>query len=258
MLGLATSVLLVSCTVTSGSGIASSRTSGPGSGSGSGFGTASGAASTGTGSAGAVLATLRSLPVKGRAPKTSYSRARFGKAWTDDVAADGGHNGCDTRNDVLRRDLSAVIIKAGTQGCVAFSGVLHDPYTDREIHFLRGPQTSVLVQIDHVVALSNAWQTGAQSLDAAQRQNLANDPLELLAVDGSANQSKGDGDAATWLPPAKAYRCEYVARQIAVKARYALWVTAPEQVAMEAVLNSCPTQALPTTADTDVPAVAGT
>lgn len=205
--------------------------------------------------AGTALAALRALPVKGRAPKTGYSRGQFGRSWTDDVTTDGGHNGCDTRNDVLRRDLAAVIIKMRTQGCVAASGTLHDPYTGRDIMFVRGAQTSVFVQIDHLVALSNAWQTGAQGLDAEQRQNLANDPLELLAVDGPTNEIKGDGDAATWLPAVKTFRCAYVSRQIAVKARYGLWVTAAEEAAMESVLGACPAQPLPTTASTRVPPV---
>jgi hypothetical protein len=123
------------------------------------------------------------------------------------------------------------------------SGLLHDPYTGKDITFTRGIDTSSAVQIDHVVALSDAWQTGAQQLSANQREQLANDPLELLAVDGPANQQKSDGDAATWLPPNKPFRCQYIARQIAVKAKYMLWVTAAEKEAMQRVLASCPGQA---------------
>src|SRR3982751_5596572 len=171
------------------------------------------------------LTELATLPVKGRAPKTGYSRAAFGPAWTDDTGADGGHNGCDTRNDVLRRDLADVVVKPGTRGCVVALGTLTDPYTGRTIGFVRGQRTSAAVQIDHVVTLSDAWQTGAQLLAASERTRLANDPVELLAVDGPTNEAKGDGDAATWLPPNKAFRCAYVARQIAVKRDYHLWVT---------------------------------
>lgn len=188
---------------------------------------------------------LVSLTVKGRAPKTGYTRARFGDAWTDDVTVEGGHNGCDTRNDILRRDLVQVVLKANTRGCVAASGVLHDPYSGRTINFVRGANTSAQVQIDHVVALSDAWQTGAQSLSALDRRNFANDPLELLAVDGPTNQRKGDGDASTWLTPSKAERCAYIARQIAVKAKYHLWVTPAERTAMVNVLAVCPHQGLP-------------
>jgi hypothetical protein len=197
----------------------------------------------GSGTALALLATLR---IKGRAPKTGYARTRFGPAWTDDNDDPSGHNGCDTRNDILRRDLTDAVVKAGTHGCVALSGTLHDPYTDRTIDFVRGQRTSAAVQIDHVVALADAWQTGAQQWNALKRVDLANDPLNLLAVDGPTNEGKGDGDAATWLPPNKAYRCTYVARQVAVKARYALWVTPAEHDAIARVLTTCPDQAAPT------------
>lgn len=182
-------------------------------------------------------AALAALPVKGRAPKTGYARAQFGPAW-----ADTDRDGCDQRNQVLSRDLTAVT-KRGT--CVVLSGSLHDPYTGSTVAFTRGQGTSELVQIDHVVALSNAWQTGAQALDVYQRELIATDPMNLLAVNGPTNQSKGDGDAATWLPPAKGYRCAYVARQVAVKTRYKLWVTPPERDAIARVLGDCPTQALP-------------
>lgn len=191
------------------------------------------------------LAGLANLPVKGRAPLTGYSRAQFGPAWTDDVAVADGHNGCDTRNDILRRDLTHIVIKAGTHGCVVASGVLHDPYTSTVIVFTRGKSTSAAIQIDHVVALANAWQTGAQRLSLPVRTDLANDPLELLAVSGPANEQKGDADAATWLPSNKAFRCSYVAIQVAVKIRYHLWVTPAEHAAIARVLSACPGQPMP-------------
>lgn len=184
------------------------------------------------------LAQLNTLPIKGRAPKTGYSRAQFGQAWTDDVSVADGHNGCDTRNDILKRELADVQFRKGSD-CVVISGTLEDAYTGRIIHFTRGPVTSAAVQIDHMVALSNAWQTGAQQLSMEQRTDLANDPLNLRAVDGPTNQAKGDGDAATWLPPYKPYRCGYVARQVEVKARYHLWVTRAEHDAIERVLKAC-------------------
>jgi hypothetical protein len=194
------------------------------------------------------LQVLATLPVKGRAPKTGYSREQFGPAWSD-----VDHNGCDTRNDVLRRDLKTVALKPGTHDCVVLSGVLNDPYTAALIHFLRGKTTSTAVQIDHVVALSDAWQKGAQQLSPAQRLSLANDPLNLLAVDGPANQRKSDGDAATWLPPNKSYRCNYVARQISVKSSYRLWVTQAEHDAMARVLADCPDALAPTNQPASVP-----
>ncbi len=186
-----------------------------------------------------VITLLATLPVKGRAPKTGYQRALFGPAWTDDVTVQGGHNGCDTRNDILRRDLDDVTVKSGSNGCTVLSGVLHDPYTGKAIDFTRGQATSAAVQIDHVVALLDAWQKGAQGLSKQQRENLANDPLNLQAVDGPTNESKGAGDAATWLPPNKAYRCTYVSRQVRVKAKYRLWVTVAERYAILRVLGTC-------------------
>jgi hypothetical protein len=186
---------------------------------------------------GTALAALATLPVKGRAPMTGYARAVFGPAWED-----VDHNGCDTRNDMLRRDLVAPVPSGG---CTVLTGTLHDPYTGKMIPFVRGPGTSTKVQIDHVVALGDAWQKGAQQLSPSARLALANDPLELLAVDGPTNQRKGDGDAATWLPPNKAFRCQYVARQVAVKVRYHLWVTAAERAAIAGVLAGCPDQPVP-------------
>lgn len=190
--------------------------------------------------AGKALDVLATIPVKGRAPKTGYSREQFGQAW-----ADVDRNGCDTRNDVLRRDLTALALKPGTGDCVVLSGILNDPYTATLINFLRGNSTSSAVQIDHVVALSDAWQKGAQQLTVAQRLALANDPLNLLAVDGPSNQQKSDGDAATWLPPNKSYRCDYVARQISVKSSYGLWVTQAEHDAMARILGGCPDTTTP-------------
>lgn len=179
---------------------------------------------------------LAALPTKGRAPKTGYKRSQFGDGW-----AKAG--GCDTRNVILRRDLTNAVL--GDDNCKVQAGALSDPYTGQRIAFKRGANSSGAVQIDHVVALSNAWQTDAQQLSSEQRISLANDPLELLAVDGPANQQKGDGDAATWLPSNKPFRCQYIARQIAVKKKYSLWVTPPERTAMERILASCPEQRLP-------------
>ena len=199
------------------------------------------------------LDVLATIQVKGRAPKTGYAREEFGQAW-----ADVDRNGCDTRNDVLRRDLSALALKPGTRDCVVLSGVLNDPYTSALINFLRGNSTSSAVQIDHVVALSDAWQKGAQQLSGAQRLSFANDPLNLLAVDGPANQQKSDGDAATWLPPNKSFRCTYVARQISVKSSYGLWVTQAEHDAMARVLGECPDTAAPTNQEATAPPAAAT
>ena len=193
------------------------------------------AAAPGPGPAAAALA---ALAVKGRAPMTGYGRERFGQAWLD-----ADRNGCDTRNDVLGRDVRDKVVKPGTGGCVVLSGVLHDPYLGLDVPFVRGDGDEV--DIDHVVALGNAWATGAGRFDVRRRAALANDPLNLLAVDLHTNRSKGDGDAATWLPSYQPFRCAYVARQIAVKQKYGLWVTRPERDAMARVLSACPHQRLP-------------
>lgn len=172
--------------------------------------------------------------MKGRAPKTGYTRDEFGPAW-----ADTDHNGCDTRNDILARDLANETFKPGTRNCVVAEGTLADKYTGTTINFVRGQDTSSDVQIDHIVPLSDAWQKGAQQLTAGKRKELANDPLNLMAADGPTNAAKGDKDAATWLPPNKAFRCEYVARQTAVKAKYQLWVTRAERDAIAGILTDC-------------------
>ena len=188
--------------------------------------------------AGDALGTLDTLAVKGRAPKTGYSRDEFGPAW-----ADVDHNGCDTRNDILNRDLTAKQWRPGTHDCVVVAGTVVDPYTGRTLTFEKAH--AVAVQIDHVVALSDAWQTGAQALSAADRLRFANDPVNLFAVDGPTNESKGDADAASWLPPNRAFRCTYVEHQIAAKARYGLWVTRAEAAAMRRVLATCPGARIP-------------
>jgi hypothetical protein len=186
------------------------------------------------------LSVIQAQITKGRAAKTGYTRDQFGPTW-----ADVDRNGCDTRNDILKRDLTEEVFKEKTKPCVILSGTLIDPFSGETINFVRGVVTSNEVQIDHTVALSNAWQTGAFKLTADQRKAFANDPLNLLAVKGRLNSQKGDGDAATWLPPLKSFRCDYVSRQIAVKMKYKLWFTAPEKEAMIRILKTCPEKALP-------------
>lgn len=185
---------------------------------------------------GTALAAVDTLTVKGRAPKTGYAREKFGRSWVD-----VDKNGCGTRDDILKRDLSGVRFTDGH--CKVASGTLtDDPYTGTTVRYVRGRSQ---VDIDHVVALSDAWQKGAQKWDGETRRRFANDPLNLLAVDAATNRRKSDGDAATWLPPNSAYRCTYVARQIAVKKKYGVWVTAGERDAMKRVLHTCPQQKLP-------------
>jgi len=184
---------------------------------------------------GTALALLSTIPVKGSAPGTGYDRvAHFGSSWID---VDG--NGCDTRNDILQRDLTNVALDGS---CTVLTGRFDDPYTGAQIEFQRGVNTSTLVQIDHVVALKDAWRTGAQQLSQERRIALANDPINLRASDGSANGQKSDSNAASWLPSNKAFRCEYIARQVSTKAAYDLWVVPAERDAMQRILDTCPEQ----------------
>lgn len=186
------------------------------------------------------IAVLNTIPVKGRAPRTGYSRAMFGSGWGRDPKT-----GCDMHSTILRRDLVSDSTGTGAKKCIVEIGTLIDPYSGMELLFDRGVASNN-IQIDHVVALSNAWQTGAFRWTDAKRISFMNDPLNLLAVAGHLNAQKGDGDAATWLPPRRAYRCDYVARQIAVKKKYGLWVVPPEADAMKRILAKCPGVALPT------------
>jgi len=182
---------------------------------------------------GPAMIALEELEVKGRAPKTGYSRGEFGDGWATVL-------GCTTRNIILHRDLDSAVVD---DECRVVSGTLQDTYTGETIVF--SIENASTIQIDHVVALSDAWQKGAQLLSAEQRRRLANDPLEILAVSGPANQQKGDADAATWLPSNKPFRCQYVARQIAIKKKYRLWVTEAEKTAMTKVLSRCPEEPIP-------------
>ena len=176
---------------------------------------------------------LNSLAVKGRAPKTGYARTQFSNDW-------GEINNCSIRELILLRDLTDT--RLDEDGCRVLSGTLSDPYTATTIAFNRGATSSQAVQIDHIVAVSDAWQKGAQQLTPQLRYDFYNDPLNLIAVDGPTNNKKSDSDAASWLPPNKEYRCRYVARQIAVKVKYTLWVTDAEKNAMSSLLQTCPDQ----------------
>lgn len=180
---------------------------------------------------------LAKIPVKGRAPKTGYDRALFSDGW-------GDIGQCDTRNFILKRDLKSITWRT-SPNCTVATGVLNDPYTATKIYFVRGVGTSNAVQVDHVVAVSDAWQKGAQKLSGSKRYAFYNDPLNLLAVEGRANQKKSDSDAASWLPANRKYWCSYVSRQIAVKFKYKLWVTSAERDAMSRVLKTCPNQLVP-------------
>lgn len=174
---------------------------------------------------------LDTLDVADMDSSDGYAREIFGERWVD---VDG--NGCNTRNDILGRDLTGITYTSNKYRCVVKSGELDDPYSGQQIHFDRSQSDEV--QIDHIVALYNAWRTGAQEMSEIDRIALANDPYNLIAVDGDTNYEKSDGDASRWLPADEDFRCEYVARQIGVKARYNLWVTPKEKKALRTVLNT--------------------
>lgn len=185
-------------------------------------------------SGGTLLATevLERLEVKGRAPKTGYSRDEFYSGWPT-------VEGCNLRQRILKREFGG---SAVLDGCTVVAGEYVEPYTGQFLKFTERSEISSGIQIDHVVALSDAWQKGAQYMTAAERYTIATDPLNLLAVDATANSKKSDGDAATWLPPNKAFRCQYVARQVSVKYKYKLWVTEAEKEAISRVLLACPNE----------------
>lgn len=175
---------------------------------------------------------LELLEVKGRAPKTGYSREEFYTSWPT-------IEGCSLRQRIIKREFgdSAVL-----DGCTVVAGEFEEPYTGEFLKFSTKAEISKGIQIDHVVALSDAWQKGAQYLSKETRYEIATDALNLIAVDSKANQGKSDGDAATWLPKNKKFRCQYVARQISVKYKYKLWVTEAEKNAISEVLATCPNQ----------------
>lgn len=182
-------------------------------------------------------AVLAQLEIKGRAPKTGYSREEFYSGWPN-------IEGCSLRQRIIKRELGDSAVLADDQ-CSVMSGEYDEPYTGSHLVFYQKSDLSSGVQIDHVVALSDAWQKGAQYMPAETRYEIATDPLNLLAVDSKANQTKSDGDAATWLPSNKAFRCQYIARQISVKYKYHLWVTQAEHDAMARVLEVCPNETSP-------------
>ncbi|MBR3220371.1 HNH endonuclease [Candidatus Saccharibacteria bacterium] len=178
---------------------------------------------------------LAKLEIKGRAPKTGYTREQFYNGWPN-------IDGCSLRQRIIKRDFGDTAVMDTKNPCNVIAGSYNEPYTGIYVTFAERSEISKNVQIDHVVALSDAWQKGAQNLTRDDRYNIATDPLNLLATDAAANMKKGDGDAATWLPANKKFRCQYVARQVSVKYKYSLWVTQAEYDAIAGILNNCPAE----------------
>ena len=181
---------------------------------------------------------LSKLEVKGRAPKTGYSRDEFYSGWPT-------VDGCNLRQKILRREFGDTAVMDKKDPCNVVAGSYTEPYTGEYKTFSSRAEIGKSVQIDHIVALSDAWQKGAQYMDKDTRYKIATDPLNLIAADASANMTKSDGDAATWLPSNKKFRCQYVARQVSVKYKYDLWVTEAERDAIARVLSSCPSEPAP-------------
>ncbi|OBK86099.1 hypothetical protein A5649_21105 [Mycolicibacter heraklionensis] len=187
-----------------------------------------------------VLAGITVVPA--RAHRHDYRRSVFGDAWDDDNDAPGGHNGCDTRNDILNRDL-VDITHVSTKRCAeaVASGILHDPYTNATVAFTRGAKIGEAVQIDHIVPLAYAWDMGASAWPYRQRLRFANDPANLLAVAGKGNQDKGDAGPGQWMPPNKSFACQYAVAYIAVLRGYALRLDQPSADVLRAAAATCPT-----------------
>jgi hypothetical protein len=177
-------------------------------------------------------AQLAGLAVVSGTSATPYRRAAFGDPWID-----VDDNGCDTRNDILARDLLNPVFRTG--GCKVLSGILIDPYDGQRVDFVSGPTTSPLVQIDHVVALAWAWRHGAEDWTAQRRIAFANDPANLVAASEAMNQEKGADGPSRWLPPVRELRCGYVERWIGVLAVYRLGIDKADRAAADAVLRTC-------------------
>ncbi len=194
----------------------------------------SAAAAPSASDADAALAQLATLDVVSGHSDARYERARFGQAW-----ADVDRNGCDTRNDTLGRDLLNPAFKAGTHDCKVLSGLLIDPYDGTKVDFVSGWNTSVMVQIDHVVALAWAWRHGAEHWTDAERTAFANDPINLAAASEAMNQEKSDSGPGEWLPPVPELRCTYVERFVGVAHSYDLGIDQADKAAAQAVLEGC-------------------
>ena len=178
---------------------------------------------------------LEKIEIKGRAPKTGYERSQFYSSWPT-------IDGCSLRQRIIKREMGDSAVIDEKNNCDVIAGEFDEPYTGKHMTFSQKSDFSSNIQIDHVVALSDAWQKGAQNKTPEERYAMATDPFNLLAVDSSANQGKSDGDAATWLPSNKKFRCQYVARQISVKYKYGLWVSQAEHDMFLQVLEKCPNE----------------
>ncbi|WP_431972254.1 HNH endonuclease family protein [Nocardia sp. bgisy134] len=163
----------------------------------------------------------------------------FGPSWTDDYEGPGGHDGCDTRNNVLAAQLTDVRFREGTRDCVVVSGTLDDPYTGDRRAFRKADAGDA--QIDHVYPLAAAWDMGASTWPPQRRVLFANDvETNLLATSARVNQAKGDGTPSEWLPPSRADHCFYAGRYLTVAVRYDLPVTEADNATLHDIARTCP------------------
>lgn len=164
-----------------------------------------------------------------------YNRSEdFGSAWTD-----VDQNGCDTRNDILNRDLTAITYKTASDSCTVATGTLNDPYTGQTIDFVRGQETSMAVQIDHIIPLKYAYMHGATGWSQDVRELFANDPDNLLAVDGPSNSSKSAKGPENWMPENTGYACEYAERFVNVADKYDVSITTNDYDVLYDALLTC-------------------
>lgn len=180
-------------------------------------------------------ADLESLTVAWNRNWESYERNAFGPGWSGHGGEPALASGCTAREDVFRRDLIDVRM-AQSNPCMVLSGTLVDPYTGERLPYDRFKASGI--EIDHVVALGDAWRSGASQWDRERRQNFANDVGNLLAVQKQANQDKGSKTPDQW-KPRQEYQCDYARRWVAVKARWNLTVQPTEKSALVDMLGTC-------------------
>ncbi|GAA1937388.1 HNH endonuclease family protein [Brevibacterium antiquum] len=200
-----------------------------------------GSATIGTVDRDKATALIASLETSKAASMKGYDRIpQYGDWLTGDDSSDPSFCG-DTRNDVLNRDFDDITY-VHDDDCQIATGTLADPYTGETIDFTRGPSTSAEVQIEHIVSLGYTYRMGAKDWTQDKREAIANDPANLIAVDGPANQSKSDLGPEDWMPTDSgnpAYDCTFVARYAFVADKYELPVTPADRKAMTSTIKAC-------------------
>lgn len=187
---------------------------------------------------------LGDLAVAPESHAESYERDAFGTRWKD-----VDRNGCGQRDDVLARDLRGATFRSR---CVVVGGTLVDPYTGVKVVFSKARADQV--QIDHRVALAEAWRSGAWGWAPDKRERFANDLDNLSASAGAVNREKSDLDAKDWLPQGRDRRCDFSTRVITIKVRYGLSADRAEADALSRALGGCPAPSSPAATPGGAPA----